>query len=700
MKIRNLNNLWVIAGMMIMLAGSVYAQDRGLRPVTVKIEGQPTTLYKQSHALIIGVYDYTGGWRPLPGVKADIAEVKKSLEQTGFNVVVSENGTKEQINKAITDFIYKYGQNVDNRLLIYYAGHGHTVRTAYDDNLGYIVPVNAPDPTTDLAGFQAMSIEMKAIEIFAYSIQSKHALFLFDACFAGSLFDMRSAVSEAITQKTTRFVRQFITSGSADEKVPDESIFRREFVTAITTDEADYDKDGFLTGSELGFYLQSKVESYSGNTQHPQFGKIRNPKLDKGDFVFRIPEKGETVPEAPAVSTGTEPALAQKPAAEPQDKAQPSSREAPVTAPKPVAEQKAAEPREDYEEFKYRKPAEGQNPQEAAGAASKGHIEISAQIAGDVWIDGVFRQRTLAGGIVVVRNLVPGPHWVELRGNDSWSDTVMVENGQIVYVTAEKQKLFRIGDFSVPFGGTEIKMCGIPGGTFMFGKGDENPGSSMTVENFSIMKYEVSVVEFKKFIEDTGYRTDAERHTGDFGSVILKGTSQENKDGVNWKCSSDGFLRPQLSYNHPVIHVSWNDAVAYAAWLSEKTGMNWRLPDEAEWEYAARGGEDWRYAGSDSADAVAWHWKNSNRSTQTPGLKKGNGFGIYDMSGNVREWCMDQVNTGEAEPLSGQPFSIRRPARGGSSDMMPNFCEVTSRSLFPQEYRNHSTGFRLVLEPK
>ncbi len=671
---------WFILWFLVLHLPSLYAQDRGVRPVTVKIEGQPTTLYKQSHALIIGVYDYTGGWRPLPGVKADITEVKTALEQNGFDVLVSENGTKEQINKAITDFIYKYGQDVDNRVLIYFAGHGHTVRTAYDDNLGYIVPVNAPSPTVDLPGFQAMAIEMKAIEIFAYAIQSKHALFLFDACFAGSLFDMRSAVSEAITQKTTRFVRQFITSGSADEKVPDESIFRKEFVTAITSDEADYDKDGFLTGSELGFYLQSKVESYSGNTQHPQFGKIRNPKLDKGDFVFRIPLKGEIpvepVPEQPKQETVTAPAVAVKPQEQP----------------------KKEEPAVEYAEFRFQKPADGQQGKDVA-ASVMGHIEISAEIAGDVWLDGAFRQRTLAGGIVLLRNLTPGTHRVELKGNESWSDSVVVEKGQITYVKALKPKFFRLEDFGIPFAGSEIKMRGVPGGAFLFGKGDETPGTLVTVKDFSMMRHEVTVAEFKRFIEDTGYKTDAERHTGGFGSVVLKGTSQENRDGVNWKCGSDGFLRPQMTYNHPVVHVSWNDAVAYAAWLSEKTGLNWRLPEEAEWEYAARGGEEYLYAGSDSADVVAWHWKNSNRATQPPGLKKPNGYGLCDMSGNVREWCMDQLNEENSDAVSGQPFAIRRPARGGSSDMMPAFCEVTARSLFPQEYRNHSTGFRLLLEP-
>jgi formylglycine-generating enzyme required for sulfatase activity len=672
-------NYWILLSLLVVHTQICLAQDRGLKPVEVKIEGQPTTLYKQSHALIIGVYDYNNGWRPLPGVKTDIAEVKKALEATGFHVELSENGTKEQINKAITDFIYKYGQEVDNRVLIYFAGHGHTVKTAYDDNLGYIVPVNAPNPGTDLPGFQAMAIEMKAIEIYAYSIQSKHAIFLFDACFAGSLFDMRSAVSEAITQKTTRFVRQFITSGGADEKVPDESIFRKEFITAITSDEADYDKDGFLTGSELGFYLQNKVESYSGNTQHPQFGKIRNPKLDKGDFVFRLPEKGENEAKAPSPA---------------------SSETNPQQPEKKPAQQQVNQPKgNEYEEFRFQKPDANQPTEHAEASRGTGHLEVTTEFAGDLWINNSFRQRAMAGGIVLIRNLAPGRYQVELKGNNNWKDSVTIESDKMAFIKISKARLEKTGAFTIPVAGMEIQMCGIPGGKFMFGQKEGDPGLEKEVPAFSMMRYEVSVSEFKQFIEATGYKTDAERHSGGFGSVVLVGNSPENRDGITWKCGSDGFLRSQSTYNHPVIHVSWNDAVAYAAWLSEKTGMNWRLPDEVEWEYAARGGENFRFSGSDSVDVVAWHWKNSNRATQPPGLKKPNLFGLYDMSGNVREWCLEQVKAEVADPSKGESFSIWCPARGGSSDMMPSFCEVTSRSTYPQEYRNHSTGFRLVLEP-
>jgi hypothetical protein len=113
-------------------------------------------------------------------------------------------------------------------------------------------------------------------------------------------------VPEFISYKTANPVRQFITSGSADETVPDESIFRAQFARALQG-EADSDGDGYVTGTELGEFLQRTVVNYSYNAQHPQYGKIRNPHLDKGDFVFLIPldQQDETTPtvEKPAETT-------------------------------------------------------------------------------------------------------------------------------------------------------------------------------------------------------------------------------------------------------------------------------------------------------------------------------------------------------------------------------------------------------------
>jgi len=269
---------------------SLYIQnDRGEYADTViDLEGKEVLLYEASHALVIGVSDYTNGWPSLPGVKKDVEGVKAALEAQGFKMVVRMDPDKSGLDQAFTEFISQYGQDPENRLLFYFAGHGHTVKTSYGEELGYIVPADAPNPHHDLAGFQSKAMEMQQIEIYAKRIQSKHALFLFDACFSGSLFALSRAVPEIIGYKTAQPVRQFITSGSADETVPDESVFRAQFARALQG-EADNNGDGYVTGTELGEFLQSTVVNYSRNAQHPQYGKIRNPNLDKGDFVFLLP---------------------------------------------------------------------------------------------------------------------------------------------------------------------------------------------------------------------------------------------------------------------------------------------------------------------------------------------------------------------------------------------------------------------------
>ena len=155
----------------------------------------------------------------------------------------------------------------------------------YGKEMGYIVPREAPNPNLNEKGFRAVALSMQRMEEYAKSIQSKHALFLFDSCFSGSLFSLTRAIPENINYKTSRPVRQFITAGMADERVPDTSIFSRQFIDAFQG-EGDLDKDGYLTGLELGEFLQKTVVNYSKGTQHPQYGTIRDPDLDKGDFVF------------------------------------------------------------------------------------------------------------------------------------------------------------------------------------------------------------------------------------------------------------------------------------------------------------------------------------------------------------------------------------------------------------------------------
>ncbi len=260
--------------------------------------GQQVGSYSASYALVVGVSIYTGGWPSLPGVKEDVRAVQEALQTQGFQVTMVLDPTKAQLEEAFAKFISAYGGDKDHRLLVYFAGHGHTIRPQYGGNpLGYLVPQDAPNPHDDPNGFKRLALSMQRIEEYALTIDAKHVLFLFDSCFSGSLFALTRAVPEHISYKTAQPVRQFITSGDENEQVPDKSIFREQLIAALRG-EADTNGDGYVTGTELGEFLQNRVVNYSREGQHPQYGKIRHPQLDKGDFVFRVAATAASLPAA------------------------------------------------------------------------------------------------------------------------------------------------------------------------------------------------------------------------------------------------------------------------------------------------------------------------------------------------------------------------------------------------------------------
>ena len=162
-----------------------------------------------------------------------------------------------------------------------------------------------------------------------------------------------------------------------------------------------------------------------------------------------------------------------------------------------------------------------------------------------------------------------------------------------------------------------------------------------------------------------------------------------------------------LDDSRPVENVSFNDVTEFIVKLNEASGKAFRLPTEAEWEYAARGGQlskKFKYAGSADADEVAWHRSNSgmNGSTKPVGKKACNELGLYDMSGNVWEWCADLASRYTAEPKtdpagpasSGDPQRI---IRGGSNGNMNFDCRVTARTAKKAEVKDIGVGFRLAL---
>ncbi|MCB0545804.1 MAG: formylglycine-generating enzyme family protein, partial [Saprospiraceae bacterium] len=161
--------------------------------------------------------------------------------------------------------------------------------------------------------------------------------------------------------------------------------------------------------------------------------------------------------------------------------------------------------------------------------------------------------------------------------------------------------------------------------------------------------------------------------------------------------------------NRPVENVSWDDVQEFLKKLNSLTKQDYRLPTEAEWEFAARGGkhsEEYLYAGSDKLKQVGWYNANSNGETHEVGQKLGNELGLYDMSGNVYEWCYDWYNEkyyeecykkGVVEDPQGPVQGYGRVVRGGSYFLSAQDCRAAYRIIFGPANRNSVIGFRLAL---
>jgi formylglycine-generating enzyme required for sulfatase activity len=227
----------------------------------------------------------------------------------------------------------------------------------------------------------------------------------------------------------------------------------------------------------------------------------------------------------------------------------------------------------------------------------------------------------------------------------------------------------------------------------------ESPQHEVEIaQPFYMGQTEVTVGQFRQFVQATGYQTQAERDGGAYRRL----------PNGEWKTDANtNWLNPDFAQtdDHPVVCVSWNDAVEFCHWLSKKEGKEYRLPTEAEWEYGCRAGSKGRWSFGDSeAEFLDYAWIGSNSQSHTwpvAGLK-GNAWGLHDMHGNVLGWCQDVYDanyykTSPAKDPPGPTGGGERVARGGAWNKGPEGC----RSAFRDHYRptgcNTAVGFRVVL---
>lgn len=262
-----------------------------------------------------------------------------------------------------------------------------------------------------------------------------------------------------------------------------------------------------------------------------------------------------------------------------------------------------------------------------------------------------------------------GHHSVSaMRGGD----IVDVRDLDITSAGAPLTMAFR--DFNQTFtvNGVQFTMVAVKGGTFTMGATSEQ-GSD--VWDFEKLAHQVTLSDYY--------------------------IGQTEVTQALWKAVMGSNPSRRIGDNLPVENVSWNDCQAFIQKLNQLTGKQFRLPTEAEWEYAARGGRksrDYKYAGGNNIGSVAWYDGNSGKETHAVATKQANELGIYDMSGNVWEWCSDwygdYTSSSQSDP-QGPSSGSRRVLRGGGCYNNARYCRVSYRSYGTLGYRINGLGLRL-----
>ena len=232
-----------------------------------------------------------------------------------------------------------------------------------------------------------------------------------------------------------------------------------------------------------------------------------------------------------------------------------------------------------------------------------------------------------------------------------------------------------------------IEMVFVEGGTFEMGCNSEmlddcldseKPAHQVTLKDFYIGKYEVTQAQWYEIM----------------GTDIRQ---QRDKAGEGWMIFGEGD-------NYPMYYVSWNEAQEFIKRLNDKTGKSYRLPTEAEWEYAARGGNQghgYKYSGSNTIGESAWYLGNSDDMTHPVGMKKANELGIHDMSGNISEWVSDWYGSynsnAQTDPKGPTVGSFRVLRNGGWTDDGSR-ARVLYRFRSDSNSRDFDLGFRLAYD--
>jgi formylglycine-generating enzyme required for sulfatase activity len=623
---------------------SAAQRDVGVQPSP---GGGSQAPYSDSWAVLIGINRYQHPRIPrLRYAVNDAQAVERALLAQGFRqdrifTLTDDKATKTAIERLLGDQL-RQQVGANDRLLVFFAGHGKTDQLRSGEEEGYLIPVDG-----DPGQLFSTAISMTALRQISDRLTAKHILYIVDTCYSGYAIYNRSISEDLLEEMVKKPAIQILTAGRQQDEAQERAghgVFTEVLIRGLSGDAFGKEKS-WLALEELGLWVKQRVFAESNKKQLPQYGNLSG----EGQFVFL--KSGPALGSLAVTSTvaGVEVWLGDRKIGDTTTDGMLVVTDLPVGA---------------YR-LKARKPGRKEWEQTVDVVANQ-RIRIVIEIED---LDFSKSIRSEDGAEMV---LIPaGEFWM---GN-----------------TEEGMKPFR--DFCT----RQPKSPVCKDGHY---EREELPRQRVTLDAFYIDRFELTNALFEKFVKATGHQTPAERQRESAVWLRKKDRDWERAQVTNANWRSPNGPGSSAEQTHPVVQVSWDDAAAYCRWAGK------RLPTEAEWEKAARGPDWIRYPWGDSWDPTkANGHRTIKRTTPVGSYPQGaSPYGVHDMAGNVDEWVADWYDEGyyrrgPARNPPGPTTGRFRVARGGSWFENAVLLETTRRYAISPSYSSNLLGFRCAKTP-